>query len=351
MIMTDNGERPIETIREGDYVMTRKGAQPVTAAGMTNAAAEVVTLELSNGIKLIATSDHPVYVPSRGMTPIDMLRYGDILMPWRQEIRESPSALSSTGSSFEDIRTAHPWLTEAIFRQMQLIAIMASVFSIKKSGKPLTEKSLPGARSIIRILTHLTTPLTIWNALRLRLTKKSIEMTSIGLAPKKDADISIKSDLLRLHGIHQRKVALGIGRTIARMQPSKRAEDSRVIANNVADVLLRDQRSSSSARTIANPNGAELQESITKSVTAHVAEKYSPSIITANKFTAPVHVVAVFTTREIRPVYNLTVETDHEYFANGILVSNCDMCRYMAMDRKRAVISKATAALWQWLIF
>lgn len=35
------------------------------------------------------------------------------------------------------------------------------------------------------------------------------------------------------------------------------------------------------------------------------------------------------------PVYNLTVAGDHEYFANGVLVSNCDALRYacLAIDR------------------
>jgi hypothetical protein len=32
-----------------------------------------------------------------------------------------------------------------------------------------------------------------------------------------------------------------------------------------------------------------------------------------------------------RPVYNLTVAGDHEYFANGILTHNCDALRYGCM--------------------
>ena len=32
-------------------------------------------------------------------------------------------------------------------------------------------------------------------------------------------------------------------------------------------------------------------------------------------------------------MYNLTVEGEHEYFANGILVSNCDCMRYLAQYR------------------
>jgi hypothetical protein len=39
-------------------------------------------------------------------------------------------------------------------------------------------------------------------------------------------------------------------------------------------------------------------------------------------------VVAVYAEPERRPVYNLTVAGRHEFFANGLLVSNCDALRY-----------------------
>ncbi len=35
--------------------------------------------------------------------------------------------------------------------------------------------------------------------------------------------------------------------------------------------------------------------------------------------------------RRLSPVYNLTVETDNEYYANGVLVHNCDSLQYMAL--------------------
>lgn len=31
-------------------------------------------------------------------------------------------------------------------------------------------------------------------------------------------------------------------------------------------------------------------------------------------------------------MYNLTIDGEHEYFANGILVSNCDAARYLHKD-------------------
>lgn len=47
---------------------------------------------------------------------------------------------------------------------------------------------------------------------------------------------------------------------------------------------------------------------------------------------APVHVVSVRAAGSAR-TYNLSVEGPHEYFANGVLVSNCDMVRYGLMTR------------------
>ena len=39
-------------------------------------------------------------------------------------------------------------------------------------------------------------------------------------------------------------------------------------------------------------------------------------------------------TGELRQVYDLMVEDNHEYFANGVLVHNCiDASRYIAMEK------------------
>jgi len=42
---------------------------------------------------------------------------------------------------------------------------------------------------------------------------------------------------------------------------------------------------------------------------------------------------AVEPTERRASVFNLTVEDAHEYFANGILVSNCDALRYPIATR------------------
>ena len=59
---------------------------------------------------------------------------------------------------------------------------------------------------------------------------------------------------------------------------------------------------------------------------ANTAEKNSwPTNMTTESIALE---VAPICTGIMLPVYNITVEQDHEYFANGILVSNCDAWRY-----------------------
>jgi hypothetical protein len=69
---------------------------------------------------------------------------------------------------------------------------------------------------------------------------------------------------------------------------------------------------------------------MTKQESAGAAVLTFESTSTVSSSIVLVPVVAVFDTNEKAPVYNLTVEGG-EYFANGILVHNCDAMRYMVM--------------------
>ena len=44
--------------------------------------------------------------------------------------------------------------------------------------------------------------------------------------------------------------------------------------------------------------------------------------------------------RDNVPVYNLTVEHDNEYYANGVLVHNCDSLQYLTMGLLKVVSDK-----------
>ena len=54
----------------------------------------------------------------------------------------------------------------------------------------------------------------------------------------------------------------------------------------------------------------------------------TPAQSSAGERVSSVICVRVVETNEFERVYNLTVAGEHEYFANGVLVSNCDAGRY-----------------------
>jgi hypothetical protein len=83
MIETEDGSRPIEDVREGDRVWTRDGLKRVLEAGMTHPAAVVYRVEFTDGRRLDATAEHPVFVRQKGFVPVYSLEVGDEVLPWR----------------------------------------------------------------------------------------------------------------------------------------------------------------------------------------------------------------------------------------------------------------------------
>lgn len=71
-------------------------------------------------------------------------------------------------------------------------------------------------------------------------------------------------------------------------------------------------------------------ESPTKSEgSAPYTETFGPFIENAKRESGEPHVLAVIEEWRQQPVFNLTVEGEHEYYANGVLVHNCDATRYL----------------------
>lgn len=95
MVLTPSGERPIETMRSGDLVITRDGPKPVVVAAETGAQ-EVVEASLSNGRRLVGTASHPIWTVNRGWVKLDGLEITDTLLPC-PDTRTSRAAPSDVG--------------------------------------------------------------------------------------------------------------------------------------------------------------------------------------------------------------------------------------------------------------
>lgn len=88
--------------------------------------------------------------------------------------------------------------------------------------------------------------------------------------------------------------------------------------------LIRD-----SAQTPASPSGEEIKDLITPTLLAQFAKSLSNGTNTQELRLAVDYVDSVSRSQVASKVYDLTVQDQHEFFANGVLVHNCvDAIRY-----------------------
>ena len=78
MVCTDGDDVPIERVRTGMRVLTRRGYREVRRAGLTHEAADVRTVEFSDGRTLTGTGEHPVWLERvDDFVPLGKLTTGD----------------------------------------------------------------------------------------------------------------------------------------------------------------------------------------------------------------------------------------------------------------------------------
>ena len=120
--------------------------------------------------------------------------------------------------------------------------------------------------------------------------------------------------------------ALGIKSMVgAHGKNGSQSTSSASSVEQASTVLLADLVTDS-APTLASRRGGERVASMTKYASARTVRQSLSLTSTASH--EPVHVVAVRPLEKTAEVYNLTVADSPEYFANGVLVHNCDAIRY-----------------------
>lgn len=311
MVMTINGEVPIEDIRIGDMVLTREGYRPVTDCAMTGIR-DTYTYHFSNGTCIRCTPDHPFYVSGKGFMGIDAIRYDDYLC--------GLNTRHSRGRDIIDIRTR-------IFGRTGCISNVDRDICTESYGLTTTDPYRRGWRYIISTgiaetiesrtcdaypfpNISLTTPVST-----MRTTRNGYWNTSNPYvhSPRR--------------GILQRK---GVNHTDG--SPSKHIRKGNRLKRPVLSVVLpmkhlTGKAPHGSVRTNANrPTEGKKARSMLNGCASSVARllKSADTVIPNH---AHVHVRRRCDGR-YEKVYNLTVQDEHEYYANGILVSNCDALRY-----------------------
>jgi hypothetical protein len=152
----------------------------------------------------------------------------------------------------------------------------------------------------------------------------------------KQNNIWMKSDLLLKNGTKVKKVMSGIKNMVSRLCRIGKPEHLSVSnAENI--ILLKLSEEVNSVPTVVNQNGEEIRESTMKQGCVLSAVKHLKRISTA----ILCFVSGLVQKESIEPVYNIMVEGQHEYFANGVLVSNCmDAIRYATYTHSLSYMQK-----------
>lgn len=344
MIATGRGQVAIEDVRAGDRVMTSEGYFPVIAAGMTSASADLWEVGFSDGRTLRGTGNHPIYVQGAGYTDLNALRYGDIIrtdfrcsevLPWQKQIlRFGKRKLSSTGLYSGAIQTPNEWKIGATSNRTPGTSSAASRRFTVKSGKRTMARSLMG----ITFITGTGIPgITVSKILSVFRRVATCLITEINrIAWKLRGRTLNLLGMLLQRGIEVKRAAHGIvsmaGKHGSLASPSSTfaisADGNTKVSLGIPALAF--------APTTANQHGGVRQVPMMCNAPANTAEPSSLLIVTTRRGFAPVraqqNTVTVVNARRLNkrgPVFNITVDAVHEYYANGVLVHNCDSARYL----------------------
>ena len=292
-ILTKYGHRNIEDIKNGDEVLTRNGFKKVYNAGLQRKNQRVLTAYFSNGSSFTATPDHPL-ITTLGKIRLDSITRHAILYECQNQ------KVSHTKELF--IGVIHPQKDgkhESISYPMERLEKRGLRGFISKYGSIVMEKFLKGIAYIIKMAIR---SITIFQTYCVFLVLNTNDNT-----PSTDYQMSLiewptESTLRRFKG------TLTTGGGPLMVLPG--------IVNMLSRVLYC------------------LNHCLLYVLSATLRALHG-AIKAVSSAPANVRIVGLHENIGKKDVINISVEDEHEYFANGILVSNCHALLYALVGMQR----------------
>lgn len=295
MVLTGSGEKPIESITPGTKVVTPHGFCRVLRSGIRKTTTSLTQITLNTGETIRATGDHKVFTEN-GLVSFNELDYDTPI--WTKTHHR---LLSSKGLSL-GVKKASKSITA------QEPANKHDTFT-EKYGSIITVPLRQGGLYITRMVTPSIIPSKTSSALPLKNIQAITQSTVLGKTLKH----TLKGLKNRFHSLlampDQKQGELEQKNTLKQLDHWR--------ANGMDQKREGSGTHNEDSRT--GGFGKQLQNDVER-VTENMRR-----IIQNDHYSAP-HIVEIShieLANEI-PVYDLTVEYDHAYFANSLLVSNCD---------------------------
>jgi len=291
-IITKQGIKPIDQVTIEDFVFTRFGWKKVLKAWCSG------NKEVITRFGITATPNHLVFTENRGWVSLDTLGMGDIIN-YIQRVggTSCEKLLNSTVEITTDTQTLNNQTTGDIIPAIQSGKVHL-IYCTEISGNSIMDQSQKDTMSTTLMEISTIIPSTISSVYLQKLTEQSIEKITLQEVSQKNAwNIYRKSEINPKNGINHQK------------------------EENGTDKMLKLPYSKTSQKKNAYP--AELNSNQTQQKTQLVQKNVSDlEKITCSESLCEESVKV--------PVYDLTVEGAHEFFAWGVLVHNCDTISMLA---------------------
>jgi len=318
LVATPTGSRAIERLMPGDVVLTHGGQQRVTAT-MNSEADATVEMVFSDGTSLRCTPDHP-FITARGVVRADAVQYTDVLF----SNKETPCTSSSRGLGSTANR-AVTWLLRRVK------TCVGRGTSTERCGYTTTALYRTDTMSTTSTMTGGTTPSVTSGVSPAKSTPPTTRGSGSTPATLPYCEVSKLHKKPRKRGTDPQRAASGTLCTVRRWLQACLTRSVRACIVGEHSPANGAKRSEGSAPPRANPLLGAPPGSITSREPARIAEGGSSATSTQSNR----HVVRLAARRYLEQrvrVYDLTVESAHVFYANGILVSNChDANQYMCM--------------------
>jgi phage terminase large subunit len=316
LISTDRGHVPVEQVVAGDKVLTRDGYQRVTHAWKVSDNREIWSVT-AGGQTLLATPDHRVFTANRGFVRVDALRYDDDLL-----VEASQCALKSRNTEAEHSGAIQ---TPSMSPRASIFDALSTVFQNSCTAM-FGSQSAALFQTASTSITSTKIQRTIISEILSRLLLPIIpQRTCHGAMSGKSGIQSFlqKYDHSRRHGTPHQRGSRNIGRSALSLM----LDLSRSISHAMSAAASLPQELSGTridfAPTPASQPIAENQEWTTKSAGVSCAGPHSRPTNTDTRNLVLARVQCVRDTQTTAAVFDLSVETNQEFFASGILVHNC----------------------------
>lgn len=316
LVATLRGGIPIEKVKEGDFVVTPQGFRRVLFAGKTG---ESVLL-YRHGI--FATANHPFMKTSGEVCKFAEIEKSELVHMTIRELlvwifRKELNLMASPMSSWQGGNTI------LVSQKQTQVGKIRRGFMSLFGNTTVARKSLKGMRFITKMVIHITTILTTLSVYHVVNTAKRLSKT------KKNAVSTLKKyALLLLSGTGAKKAVHGIESKAGR-HTQKESILSMFVSTAARRIKRAIREKTASVPIIVKSNGDITMNTSLPRVCANGAANRShtrpePAEKTKYVNSAASLAAQATSTPNAVPVYNLTVEGEHLYFANGVLVHNCD---------------------------